>query len=148
MQRTGWVFLLLLFAPTLHELDVEVSGSFTISGVARTGNKLVLPSERTYQNIRILDKSTYDFVSSCQAPCVQTLVGVTPTVSDVRSAKTRQDMWLVQVDFNRAWLVTFLVFKKGNDFSIKPPEHFKFLSTSLVQQTREVILQALRQDEK
>ena len=148
MQRTGWVFLLLLFTPALHALVVEVPGSFTISGVTRPAGKVVLPSERTYHNIRILDKSTYGFVSACQEPCVQTLVSVTPTVVEVRPAQTRAGMWIMQVDFNGAWLITFLVFQKGNDFSIKEPEHFQFLSDALARQTREVILQAIRQEEK
>lgn len=121
-------------------------GSFTILGVSRPEGKVVFPSERTYQNIRILDKSTYDFVTACQVPCVQTFALVTPVVASVRPAQTRKQMWIVQVDFNHAWLITFLVFKKGEDYSIKLPEHFKFLSSSLAQQTHEVILQALRQE--
>lgn len=148
MKRTGWVFLLLLFTPALHALVVEIPGSFTISGVTRTEGKIVLPSERTYQNIRILDKSTYGLVSACQTPCVQPLVNIMPVVADIRPAHTRARMWIAQVDFNHAWLVTFLVFQKGNDFSVKPPEHFKFLSNLLAQQTRDVILQAIRQEEK
>ena len=107
-----------------------------------------MPSERTYQNIRILDKSTYGVVSSCQDPCVQPFVEVTPMVAHIRRASTRERMWIVQVDFNRAWLITFLVFQKGNDFSIKDPEHFKFINQALAVQTHKVILQALRQDEK
>ena len=146
MQRAGWVFLLLLFASTLHAFVVEVPGSFTISKVTHQEGKVVLPAERNYQNIRILDKATYDFVSSCVERCVQPLTQVTPVVMEVRSAKTRANMWIVQVAFNRAWLITFLVFQKGNDFSVKPPQDFKFLSTPLAAQTRKVILQALRRE--
>ena len=148
MQRTGWVFLLLLFASTLHALSVEVPGSFTISAVARQEGNLVLPSERTYQNIRILDRGTYRFVSSCEQPCVQPLTQVVPTVAEVRPAKTRKGMWIVQVDFNHAWLITFLVFQKEKGYNIKPPQDFKFLSDALAMQTREAILQAIRQEEK
>ena len=147
MKRTGWVFLLLLFTPALHALDVTVPGSFTISGVTRTDGKVMLPAERTYQNIRILDKSTYRFVSSCPEPCVQPLGSVSPVVADVRPAQTRAGMWIVSVDFNRAWRITFLVFKKGNDFSIKLPQYFTFLSDPLRTQTREVVLQAVLQEE-
>lgn len=146
MKRTGWVFLLLLFAPALHALDVTVPGSFTISGLTRTEGKIVLPSERTYQNIRILDKSTYDFVTACQAPCVQPLPEVTPVAAGVRPAQTRGRMWIVQVDFNGAWLITFLVFQKGEDYSVKPPEHFTFNSDVLAQQTRQVIMNAVKEN--
>ena len=140
------MFLLLLFAPALHAWDVTVARSFTILGVTRTEGKVVLPSERTYQNIRILDKSTYDFVAACQAPCAQPLPAVTPVVADVRPAQTRGRMWIVQVDFNGAWLITFLVFQKGNDFSIKLPEHFTFNSDVLAQQTRQVIVNAVKEN--
>jgi len=146
MMRTGWVFLLLLFAPALHALVVEVPGSFTISGVTRSEGKVILPSERTYQNIRILDKSTYDFVTACQEPCVQPLPQVTPVLADVRPARTRGQMWIVQVDFNGAWLITFLVFQKGKEYNIKPPEHFTFTSDVLAQQTRQVIVNAVKEN--
>ena len=148
MMRTGWVFLLLLFAPALYAVDIEVARSFTISGLTRTEGKLVFPAERQkYYNIRVLDKATYDFVSSCQTSCLQKLSAVTPVVAEVRPAQTRPHMWVAQVSFNRAWLVTFLVFKKGNDFEVKPPEHFTFISDKLATQTRQVILQAIRQQE-
>ena len=145
MQRAGWVFLLLLFAPALHAFVIEVPGSFTISGVERLEGKVVFPAQRTYQNIRILDKATYNFVSACTTSCVQSLTEEMPDVVDARPAKTRAGMWIVQVAFNRAWLITFLVFQKGNDFDIKPPQDFKFLSDKLALQTRQVILQTIRQ---
>ncbi len=146
MMRTGWVFLLLLFTPALHALDVEIARSFTISGLTRTEGKLVLPSDRKqYYNIRILDKQTHDFVSACQTPCVQTVADVTPQVIDVRAAQTRRNMWVAQVAFGRAWLITFLVFQKGNDFEVKPPEHFVFNSAALAAQTRHLIVQAVKE---
>ncbi len=147
MLRIGWVFLLLLFAPTLRAWDVTVDRSFTISGLARAEEKLVLPAERKqYHNIRILDKETYDFVSACQTPCVQTVADVTPTVIDIRPAQTRRNMWIAQVAFGRAWLITFLVFQKGNDFEVKPPEHFVFNNDALAAQTRQLIVQTVKEN--
>lgn len=145
MTRVGWVFWLLFFASTLQACVIEVSGSFTIAEVTRKEGKIVLPSERSYQNIRILDRSTYDFVLSCAASCVQPLTDVVPVVADVRSAKMRAGMWIVSVSFSRAWLVTFLVFQKGNDFDIKPPKNFRFLDDKLALKTRKVILETVRQ---
>lgn len=146
-MRIGWVFLLLLFTPALHAFDVTVNRSFTISGLTHKEGKLVLPAERKeYHNIRILDKETHSFVSACIAPCVQTLADVTPNVVEVRAAQTRRNMWVVHVTFGRAWLVTFLVFQKGNDFEIKTPEHFVFNSDALAVQTRQKITQAVKDD--
>jgi len=148
MKRTGWVFLLLLFTPALYAFDVTVLRSFTISGLTRANGKLTLPLEhKQYYNIRVLNKETYDFLLSCKEPCVQLQADVTASVVEVRCAQTRKHMWIVQVAFGRAWLVTFLVFQKGNNFSIKEPEHFTFMSKELAEQTRHVILQSLRQED-
>ena len=146
MLRIGWVFLLLLFAPTLRALEVNVARSFTISGLTRTEGKVMLPAERTYYNIRIADQKTYDFVLACQTPCVQTVADVTPTVIDIRPAQTRRNMWIAQVAFGRAWLVTFLVFQKGNNFEVKPPEHFTFHNDALAAQTRQLIVQTVKEN--
>lgn len=146
MMRIGWVFLLLLFTPALYAFEVQITRSFTISGLTHVEGKLVLPSERKkYHNIRMLDKETYDFVSACPTPCVQTLADVTPSVIEVRAVQTRRNMWIAQVAFGRAWLITFLVFQKENDFEVKPPGHFVFNSDALAAQTRYLIVQAVKE---
>ncbi len=106
-----------------------------------------LPQERKYHNIRLLNQATYDFVSSCPLPCTQDLGNVAPTVQALRPARTRDNMWIAQVSFNRAWLITFLVFKKGENWRITAPQHFTFLSDALRAQTHRVIKEAVLQEE-
>lgn len=147
-MRIGWgpVFVLLL-APALHALDVTVGSSFIISGITRPEGKVILPLEREgYYNVRILDKATYDFVSSCTQSCRQELGEMTPTVVQVRPAQTRENMWIAHVNFNQAWRVTFLVFKEKNGYRVKPAQHFRWISHSLQQQTRQMILQAVERE--
>lgn len=147
MKRVGWVFLLLLFAPALHAFEVTIPGSFTISGLTRSAGKLEFPAERKqYHNIRILDRATHDFLVSCPVPCIQPLTDVTPAVVEVRPAQTRKNMWIVQVAFNQAWLITFLVFQKGNNLDVKLPDHFTFNSDALAAQTRQIVVQAVREN--
>ena len=145
-MRTGWVLCFLLCAaPALHALDVTVFGSFKILDIVRTEEKLILPDERKkYHNVRITNRATYQFVLTCQQPCVQTLGDVVPVVQEIRPARTRLDMWIAQVDFNGAWLVTFLVFKHGDKLHIKPPQHVEFISDALKQKTYESVSQALK----
>ena len=107
----------------------------------------MLPLERNrYANLRILNRETYRFISSCLEPCVQPLVDVSPTVVGLRPTKTRPGMWISQVSFGKAWLITFLVFQKEKNFIIKSPQHFKFLDNALATQTQKMILQALQQE--
>lgn len=140
----GWVLLLLVLAPALHALDITVDSSFKILAVVRSDGKISLPVERSkYYNIRILNKETFDFVQTCTEPCVQSLSDVMPSLQEVRPAKTRENMWLATVNFKNAWLVTFLVFKRGNNYAVKSPENFVFLDSMLQTQTRNIILQAV-----
>lgn len=142
MKRTGWVLLLLVLAPALHALDITADSSFKILEIVRSDGKVSLPVERNkYYNIRILNKETFDFVRTCTEPCVQNLSDVRPFVQEVRSAKTRDNMWLAAVNFANAWSVTFLVFKRGNEYTVKSPEKFVFLDSVLQAQTRNIILQ-------
>jgi len=140
----GWVLLLLVVAPTLHALDVAVGSSFKILEIVRSDGKISLPVERDkYYNVRILNKETFDFVQTCTEPCVQNLSDVIPSLQELRPAKTRENMWLATVNFKNAWLVTFLVFKRGDSYSVKPSENFVFLDNVLQTQTRNIILQAV-----
>ena len=144
MKRMGWVLLLLVVAPTLHALDVAVGSSFKILEIVRSDGKISLPVERDkYYNVRILNKETFDFVQTCTEPCVQNLSDVIPSLQELRPAKTRENMWLATVNFKNAWLVTFLVFKRGDSYSVKPSENFVFLDNVLQTQTRNIILQAV-----
>lgn len=115
-----------------------------ITGIERAKGKLTLPVERKqYANIRILDKDTYRFVTSCQTPCVQEVQTVTVSVSEVRSAKERPSMWIATVAFNQAWQGTFLVFRQGETYRVKPPANLLFLQQALKKQTEETIIAAV-----
>ncbi len=76
---------------------------------------------------------------------MQRLETVIPSVQEVRPAKTRENMWLVSVDFKQAWLVTLLVFKQGETYSVKSPTDFVFLDRALEAQTRRLVLQAVQE---
>ncbi len=148
MKRIGWVIgVCLLLAPTLYALDVQVGSSFIITDIRREKNRLVLPVERSkYHNVRILQQDTLRYVKQCKEPCVQELTSVEPRVQDIRPAQTRPDMWIANVSFGKTWQVTFLVFKNGEQLSIKPPKHFMFLDKELKAATQQVILEALKQE--
>ena len=144
----GWGFVVcLLLTSTLHALDVQVGSSFKITGIQRAEGHVRLPVERgQYYNVRILQQDTLQYVQQCQEPCVEELPSVKPLLQDIRPAQTRPDMWIAHVSFGGAWQVTFLVFKNGDQFSVKMPKHFVFLDKALQTETRQVILQALRRE--
>lgn len=149
-MRAGWVLLFLLcWAPALHALEVQVGSSFIISGATRSAGHVELPLQRgQYANVRILSKETYDFVRTCTVPCRQTLPVVVPAVSRVRPAASRPGMWIADVSFSAAWQVTFLVFQKGDGFTLKSPEHFQFLDSGLETRTRQALVQAVQEETK
>lgn len=147
MKYAGWVLCILFLVPALHALDVTVGSSFKITGIVRGQDKVQLPVERDkYYNIRILSKHTLDFVRGCEAPCRQVLEPVSPSVEEIRPAATRENMWIASVAFNREWLVTFLVFKTQQEWTVKAPADFMFLDKNLETQTRELILKAVKEN--
>ena len=148
MRRTGWVLAtILLFVPSLYALDVQVGSSFIISGITRKDGKISLPVERKkYHNIRILNRDTYRFVLSCQEPCLQRIGPVEPAVLQVRSARSQDDLRIVSVRFNRAWLMMFLVSKDGETWHVSLPKQVTFTDAALWEQTRKQIVQAVSEE--
>ncbi len=147
MLRAKWVLagVLVILTLALHALDVSYGSFLKITGIERTKGKIILPAERKkYHNVRILDKDTYRFVKSCQSPCVQEVQTVAVSVSEVRPAKERPDMWIAIVAFNQAWQGTFLVFRRGETYQVKSPANWLFLQRTLKQQTQDAVVSAVK----
>lgn len=147
MKCAKWVLVsLIVMAPALHALDVSYGNFLTITGIERAAGKVILPVERKkYYNVRILDKNTYQFVTTCPAPCVQKVANMKVTVADVRAAKERPDMWIVNVSFNQDWQGTFLVFCHEGKYSVKPPANLIFVQQTFKKQTEETIIAAVKE---
>jgi hypothetical protein len=147
MKCAKWVLVsLIVMAPALHALDVSYGNFLTITGIERAAGKVILPVERKkYYNVRILDKDTYQFVTTCPAPCVQKVANMKVTVADVRAAKERPDMWIADVAFNQDWQITFLVFKQGDTYRVKSPIHLIFVQQALKKRTEEAIVAAVKE---
>ncbi len=147
MKCAKWVLVsLLTMVPALHALDVSYGNFLTITGIERTNGKVLLPVERKkYYNVYILDKNTYQFVATCSAPCVQKVTDMKVTVAEVRAAKERPDMWIASVSFNQDWQGTFLVFRREEKYSVKPPANLIFVQRTLKKQTEETIIAAVRE---
>ena len=147
MKYAGWVLCVLFLVPALQALEIQAGSSFKITGIVRKQDKLQLPVERDkYYNIRILSKETLDFARTCKEPCRQPFENAIPALQEIRPAATRENMWIASVEFNRAWSVTFLVFKKKQEWTVKTPANFVFLDKHLEMQTRELILQAVQEN--
>lgn len=148
MPYAKWALtgLLCSLTPALHALDVWYGSFLKITGIKRVEEKVILPAERKkYHNVRILGKDTYRFVKSCTEPCVQPVQTVEPTVTDVRPAKERSNMWIVTVAFDQAWQATFLVFRRGEAYQVKTPVNLFFLDRTLKKQTENVVIAAVKE---
>ncbi|MBR5151826.1 MAG: hypothetical protein IKW71_03260 [Elusimicrobiaceae bacterium] len=147
MKRVKWALLVcLLGVPALHALDVSYGKFLKITGIERTAGQVVLPVERKkYYNVRILDKSTYQFLTTCVPPCIQQVAKVAVVVQDVRPAQTRPDMWIVTVALNQDWLVTFLVFEKSGTYNVKSPKNLLFLQDVFKKEVEQTVVSAVKQ---
>ena len=121
-------------SPVLWGFKVQVGSFFEIDKITYKKGRLVLPvTRRKYHNVRVLDKETFVWLSSCgeQTICKQALAEASFQIEQIRPAQTRPDMWIADVSFGDKWLITFLLFKNGNDFSLQVPKVFKFLDVQL-----------------
>ncbi len=133
-------------ASSLHALDVSYGKFLKITGIKQQAEKLILPVERRkYHNIRILDKETYQRVRACSSSCVQQVEKFEAKVQEVRAASTRPDMWIVSVSFNRQWLITFLVFRNGEQYRVKSPVNLVFLQQDLRKRIERDIVVAVKE---
>ncbi len=147
-KRTALAAVWIIFAGGLCAFDLQVGSFFQIKSVRVEEGKPVLPLARgKYANLRVLNKETYDFLLSCQADCQQHITEVLPALREIRPAQTRPGMWIADVSFGEAWLVTFLIFKNPDGYAVKEPEYFEFLDKKLKRQVKEMLSQAAAQGE-
>ena len=112
----------------LCAFDLQYGSLFNVKGITLKNGLPVLPLSRgKYANVRVLDKETFELLTTCGAVCKQPAAEGQLYLSHIRSAKTRPDMWIADVSVDKKWLLTFLVFKKGKDVSFISPQGVEIL---------------------
>lgn len=129
-------------------LNLTYGQAFTVEKITRQNAAVQLPLSRgKYANVKLLTRSVYEFLTTCKTPCRLERDTVTFTVQDFRAAKTHSGMWIAEVEINGEIALTFLVFKQGGQFSIKPPEPVKFLDETLLEAIKTRLKALAQQDE-
>ena len=133
----------------LCAFTLQYGSLFKVADITLTQEgKPVLPLARgKYANIRVLTKETFEILKKCPASCRQTAGKGDISLHSFRPAQTRPGMWIAEVSYDEAWLVTFLIFQNKEGFGVVPPEHFIFLDKALQART-ERLLSARAQEEK
>ena len=145
IARTAWVALLLFVAGELFAFTVEYGDLFKVSDIENKNGIPVLPLTRgKYDNIRVLDKETFEFLKACSQVCTQTSGQGLVEVRELRPAKTREGMWIVDVAIDEKWLITFLVFSRKNTYEIQQPKDFNFLDTDLKGKVEKLIIDSIQ----
>ena len=143
IKRTALAAVLLAVSCGLCAFDVQYGSFFNVSQIALQEGRPVLPLARgKYANVRVLDKGTFSFLKNCgKAVCRQESASADPRVYEIRAALTRKGMWIADVSFGGKWLVTFLVFKNPDGYSVVEPENFTFLDHRLKAQVHRLLAQ-------
>lgn len=140
---------MLFCSPTLWGFKVQVGSFFEIDKITQRKGRLVLPvTRRKYHDVRVLDRDTFAWLLTCgeQSVCKQAIASVPFQIEQIRPAQTRADMWIADVSFADKWLITFLLFKNGNDFSLQEPKVFKFLDSQLQTQVFDALKKSVGQE--
>lgn len=129
-------------------LNLMYGQAFTVEKITRQNATVQLPLSRgKYANVKLLTRPVYEFLTTCKTHCRLERDTVNFTVQDFRAAKTRRGMWIADVEINGEIALTFLVFKQGGTFSIKPPEPVKFLDETLLENIKNRLKALAQQDE-
>ncbi len=140
MKRAAVLAVILLSALGLRAFDLQYGSLFTVHGITLHKGRPVLPLSRgKYANVRVLDKSTFEFLKTCAPACVQADAGGKVRVHHVRAAKTRPDMWIADVSVDEKWLLTFLVFKNKDGFSFIVPQDVHILKERWLNEIKALI---------
>ena len=136
---------MLFLSPVLWGFKVQVGSFFEIDKIAYKNGRLILPAtRRKYHNVRVLNRDTFEWLLSCkeQNICKQVVSSAPFRIEQIRPAQTRPNMWIADVAFIDKWLITFLLFKNENDFSLQVPKVFKFLDVQIQTQVlKELVAQ-------
>lgn len=138
----------LILSPVLQAFKVQVGTFFEIDKIAYKKGQLVMPvTRRKYHNIRVLDRATFLWLETCKNKevCKQEISLLPFAIERLRMVSTREGMWIADVSFGEKWLVTFLLFKQGNGYSLKIPDALKFLDIHYAQQIEKMIVQAVEE---
>lgn len=129
-------------------LNLTYGQAFKVENITRQNAAVQLPLSRgKYANVKLLTRPVYEFLTTCKTPCRLERDTVNFTVQEFRATKTRRGMWVADVEINAEIALTFLVFKQGGNFSIKPPEPVKFLDETLLENIKNRLKALAQQDE-
>jgi hypothetical protein len=116
-----------------YAFKVQYGNFFTIKRVAVKQGVLVLPLTRAeYEDVRILDKATFETVKSCAAlgekeTCPLTAADMQLSAGQIVRLPAEQGCrWQVPVIFNRQWVVLVLVSWDGMQYKFIYPSSFVF----------------------
>lgn len=122
---------LLFLSPALRAFEVQYGSLFKVIDVQLENGQPVLPlSNGKYADVRVLDKETFDFLKTCTKFCKQSAENTQTVLSDIRPAKTRENMWIAEVEVADKWLLVCLIFRNKKDVSVVFPKNIIVLKKS------------------
>lgn len=123
--------LLLVVAP-VRAFTFSYGNLFDVKDVQIEDGAPRLPLARgKYRNVKLLSKKLYVFLSACHTDCRYDVKERRFAADDYRKAFTNDRMMIADVTFNDEIIVTFLVFKNKDGFSVKTPEEAFFKDKDL-----------------
>lgn len=133
---------LCFFAASACAFTFSYGNLFDVKDVKNQSGALMLPLSRgKYKNVKVLSKDVYDFLLSCPGDCLYNAPGTAFASTDYRKAFTNERMLIADVDFNGEIILTFLVFKNKDGFSVKSPQEAVFKDQKLEKQVRAYLTQ-------
>lgn len=116
-----------------------------VQGISRKDSRLQMPlSRKKYADVRLLDRSLYQFLLSCGEECSFNAPGKEVEIVSFREAKTRPNMWIAQAGINKQLLITFLIFKRADAFNIIAPQAVAFKDQPFFEEIKTALLRQVQ----
>lgn len=117
-----------------------------IKGVEKVNNRVQLPlTRKKYKNVKITDKSLYQFLNRCQTDCQYPQPKQDFEIIESRAATSREGMWIADIEFNGEIILTVLVFENKKGLAVKLPDVVEFKDKAFQKQIEKAIQTQLEQ---
>ena len=142
LKRTLAAVLWVVTAVPVCAFTFSYGDLLDVKEVKNKDGVLQMPlTRKKYKNIKILSGGLYKFLGQCSANCMYPARAKEVEVLEFRAAAGRADMWIADLSLNNDILLTFLVFKNKNGFSVKLPEAVQFKDLGIKKHLQEYMKQ-------
>ena len=147
IKRALAVLIVCMLVKPVCAFTFSYGNLFEVKKVVNKNGVLQLPlTRKKYKNVKILSRELYSFLRACQTDCSYAVSQEQFEIEEIRPAATNTQMFIIEVSFNRAVLLTFLGFKNKNGMKIVFPQEVIWKDAGLKKRVQKYLEDQVKQN--